>query len=208
MPVQLIFIVYVIVMLLIERPFPIIRIWLWMIPLLAIWCSAGIIGALQWITLKWSNKRFRPALVAVLLVGFAANGITQSHVLSNSARFVEDPVAEKVTLFLKPQITRDSLVVVSGCSNARYWYYFRKYGIPADLIGKRDRFFNRVFIIAYTQSNPSCGNEKMLDVFQQIGPDTVFFDMNTIRIISEMDYATIYEVIPIPERIEKAYPDH
>jgi hypothetical protein len=99
-------------------------------------------------------------------------------------------------------------IVVSGCSNARYWYYFRLYGIPEDVIRKRNRFFNRVYIIAYTQNNPSCGNEEMLDVFRQKGPDEVFFDMDAIQIVNEMDYATIYEIDPVPERIEKAYPNH
>jgi hypothetical protein len=48
----------------------------------------------------------------------------------------------------------------------------------------------------------------MLDVFRQKGPDEVFFDMDAIQIVNEMDYATIYEIDPVPERIEKAYPNH
>ena len=65
-----------------------------------------------------------------------------------------------------------------------------------------------MYIIVYTQANPSCGNEEVSKVFAEDGPDTVFFDMKTMRVVKQIDYATIYELDPILERIEKAYPNH
>jgi hypothetical protein len=31
-----------------------------------------------------------------------------------------------------------------------------------------------------------------------------FFELITVRIVKQIDYATIYELVPIPERIQKA----
>ena len=208
MPMQLVFIIYIIIMLLIERPYPISRIWLWVTPLLAIWCAAGIVGGVQWITQRWSIGFISLVIIALLLFGFAANGMYQSYFMSVLHPTAEDPAAEKVTLFLKSQLTPEDYVAVSSCSDARYWYYFQYYGIPDKVIRNRNRFFAKVYIIVYTQANPSCGNEEMLSVFKEDGPDLAFFDLSTVRIVKQIDYSTIYELDPIPERIQKAYPIH
>ncbi len=207
-PMQLIFIVYIIIMVLIERPYPITRIWLWVIPLLAIWCAAGIVGGIEWAAQKVSSRYITSLMLGIMLFGFAANGMYQSYNMSVLHPSVEDPAAEKVTSFLKSLLTKNDLVIVSGCSNARYWYYFQIDGIPESVIRNRNRFFTKMYIIVYTKANPSCGNEGMLDVFLENGPDAVFFDLSSARIVKQIDYATIYELDPIPERIEKAYPNH
>lgn len=207
-PMQLIFFVYIGIMLLIERPYPITRIWLWVLPLFAIWCAAGIAGGLQWASQKVSVRYITPLVLAIMLIGFAANGMYQSYGMSVLHPSAEDPAAEKVTVFLKPLLTQDDLVVVSSCSNARYWYYFEIYGIPENVIRNRNRFFTKMYIIVYTKANPSCGDEEMATVLSGNGPDAVFFDLSTVRILKQIDYATIYELDPIHERIEKAYPNH
>jgi hypothetical protein len=38
-----------------------------------------------------------------------------------------------------------------------------------------------VYIIVYTQGNSSYGNEEMVIVFSEAGPDAKFFDLNTIQ---------------------------
>jgi hypothetical protein len=207
-PMQLTFIVYIVIMVLAERPAPINRIWLWIIPLLALWCAAGIVGGLQWISRKVAIRYLAIVFLAIMLFGFAVNGVYQAYVMSVLQPSSEDPAAEKVTSYLKPLLTNDSYVAVSTCSDARYWYYFDYYGIPDKVIRNRNRFFNKMFIIVYTQVNPSCGNEEMLNVFSKDGPDATFFDSNTVRVVKQIDYATIYELDPILERVQKAYPVH
>ena len=208
LPMVAIFIVYISIMVLIERPYPISRIWLWMIPFLAIWCGIGVAGVFQWTTQRISRK-FIPALVlSILLFGFAMNGIYKSYILGVVNPISEDPVAEKVTLYLQPLLTNDSLVVVSECSDARYWYYFFANKIPDPIILKRDRFFNKVYIIAYTQPNPACREEDVTEVFSRYGPDRGLFDMSTMQAIKQISYATIYEIDPILSEMEEAYPNH
>jgi 4-amino-4-deoxy-L-arabinose transferase-like glycosyltransferase len=208
LPMQFVFITYISLMLLVERPYPISRIWLWVIPLLAIWCAAGIVGVVEWGTRRWPTGFISPVLLGIMLFGFAANGMFQSYDMSVLHPTGEDPAAAKVTLFLKSQLTTEDYVAVSTCSDARYWYYFQFFGIPDNVLRNRNRFFAKVYIIVYTQANPSCGNEDMLKVFSEDGPDAVFFDLNTLRIVKQIDYATIYELDPIPERIQEAYPIH
>jgi hypothetical protein len=207
-PLQLIFIVYIVIMALIERPYSISRVWLWVIPFLALWCGVGVVGGLEWLTHKLPIRTISSLIFGLMLFGFAVNGMYQSYDMSVLHPVAEDPSAEKVTQYLKPIINNDSLIVVSGCSNARYWYYFQLYGIPERVIRDRNRYFDKVYIIVYTQANPSCGAEEMSNVFSENGPDAVFFDISTARIIKQIDYAAIYELDPIPEKIQKAYPSH
>ncbi len=204
---QSIFIIYLIGIVLIERPYPITRIWLWVIPLLALWCAAGIVGGLQLVAQRWSIRTITFLILGIVLFVYATNGMYQSYDMAILHPSVEDPVAQKVTLFLKPILSINDLVVVSGCSNARYWYYFQLYGIPDIVIRNRNRFFAKMYVIVYTKANPSCGNEEMSQVFSENGPDAVFFDMNTAHVLKQIDYATIYEMDPILERIQKAYPN-
>ncbi len=206
-PMQIIFIVYIVIMVFIERPaYPFARIWLWAIPLLALWCAVGIVGGLEWVAQKLTIGSIATPVIAVLLFGFAVNGIYQSYDMSFLHPTAEDPVAEKVTLFLKPLLSEDDVVTVSQCSDARYWYYFQHYEIPEDVIRNRDRYFTKDYVIVYTQANPACGNEEMSRVFSAYGPDAAFFDLSTARSVKQIDYATIYELDPILERIKKAYP--
>jgi uncharacterized membrane protein len=207
-PLQLIFIVYIVIMALIERPYSISRVWLWVIPFLALWCAAGVVGGLEWLTQRLPIRTISSLVLGLLLFGFAVNGMYQSYDMAILHPIAEDPSAQKLTQYLKPIVNNDNLVVVSGCSNARYWYYFQLYGIPERMIRDRNRYFDKLYIIVYTQANPSCGAEEMSNVFSENGPDAVFFDISTARIIKQIDYATIYELDPIPEKIQKAYPSH
>ncbi|MGB8215378.1 MAG: glycosyltransferase family 39 protein [Anaerolineales bacterium] len=207
-PTQIYLIVSIIIMALIERPASINYVWIWLIPFLALWCAAGIVGGLHWVAQRLSPQYIPSLALAILLLGFAVNGMYQSYNMAALHPVTNDPAAEKVTLFLKPLLTDSDFVVVSECSDARYWYYFQYYGIPESVIRNRNRFFTKTYVIVYTQANPYCGNEKMADVFAQYGPDAVFFDLNTARIIKQIDYATVYELDPILERVQKAYPNH
>jgi len=48
----------------------------------------------------------------------------------------------------------------------------------------------------------------MLNVFSESGPEATFFDLNTVRMVKQIDYVTIYELDPILGRVQKAYPNH
>ena len=48
----------------------------------------------------------------------------------------------------------------------------------------------------------------MLNVFSEDGPDAKFFNLNTVRTVKQIDYATIYELDPILDSVQKAYPNH
>jgi len=207
-PMLIIFSPYLLAMLFLLRPYPIARIWLWMFPLFMLWSAAGISGAFHWMAKKLSKPYISYGLTGIFVLGLAINGIFAVKEASLHDSYVEDPAAVPVVTFLKSRVSSDDLVVVSDCSNARYWYYLSATNIPDQVLRNRDRFFARVYVIAYTKANPSCGNELMESVLNENGPDSVFLDRSKIDLVFKYKYASVYEIGTFPERIHKAYPTH
>ncbi|MBM3152075.1 MAG: hypothetical protein FJZ96_07720 [Chloroflexi bacterium] len=180
--------------LLVQRPDSLGRIWLWALPLLAIWSAFGIQKTADYLFNIGRKSRLAFLLPTAILAALLCNTAWFTQPEAFSAQ-VEDPVAEEVALFLAPLVGPDNLVVVSQCADARYWYYFYRSGIPASVFYDRraDQDFEKIYLIAYPVGNPSCGSEVVADVLSQYGPASNRLDLDTMKAILEIDYATVYE---------------
>lgn len=134
---------------------------------------------------------------AVIVIGLAINSINFSYTAEKN-QWGEDPVAEDVTLAILPHLTPNSYVVVNGCFDARYWFYFFNHGVPLSVFYKRDRprLFDQVIAIVYTQPKAGCGIEPVSDTLRLYGPNTNLLDMATLKPIASIYYVTVYEVLP------------
>jgi hypothetical protein len=196
-PTQLAFIIALSLLLLIQRPDSVTRIWLWIVPLLAIWSSAGLVSSFLWIRSHSIRNVVSLAVPVIIIAGMAINAISYA----NTARinqWGEDPVAEQVTLAILPYISPNSYVTVNGCFDARYWFYFFNHGIPLSVFYKKDqaRPFDREFAIVYDQPKAGCGTEPVSETLRLYGPDTSLLDMTTLKPIKSIYYVTVYEVLP------------
>ncbi len=196
-PTQLAFILALAILLLIQRPDSVTRIWLWIVPLLAIWSSAGLVASFQWIRAKSVRNVVNWTIAAVIIIGLSTNAISFAHTAEIN-QWGEDPVAEDVTLAILPHLTPDSYVAVDGCFDARYWFYFFNHGVPLSVFYKPDRArpFDRVFAIVYNQPKAGCGTEPVADTLRLYGPDPKLLDMATLKPIESIYYVTVYEVLP------------
>jgi hypothetical protein len=172
---------------------------LWIVPLLAIWSSAGLVSLFLWIRPKLVGQFLALAVPAVIVVGMAVNAISFAY-SAKIDRWGEDPIVEDVTVAILPHLTPDSYVIVNGCYDARYWFYFFNHGVPLSVFynSNKPRPFDRVFAIVYDQPKVGCGTEPAADTYRLFGPDLTLLDMNTLEPVETVDYVTVYEALPYP----------
>jgi hypothetical protein len=190
-------------LLLIQRPRPQARIWLWLVPILILWSSAGFIGSIQFI---FRRRPFQGTAVIVaaglITIGFLINGLIFSFGPAHTYQMQQSSEVEKVTLYLKTILTPDDVVVVSDAADACYYYYFVYHGIPDSAIRAiKSRPFLRAYVIVY----PNYKAETMENDIGNRGPDFIWFNLKTKRIVTQIGPAVIYEVDPFPESIIKAF---
>ena len=197
-PTQLAFVLALAILLLIQRPDSVTRIWLWIVPLLAIWSSAGLVSSFLWIRAYSIKNVVTMAVPMIIIIGMASNAIFYARTAEIN-QWGEDPLAEDVTLAILPHLTPNSYVAVNGCLDARYWFYFFNHGVPLSVFYKQDRArpFDRVFAIVYNRSKAGCGIEPVSETLRLYGPDPNLLDMTTLKPIESIYYATVYEVNPL-----------
>jgi hypothetical protein len=189
------------VMLLVQRPVTIARIWLWAVPMLLIWAAAGFTGLLLWLTRTIRLPSQAVAVIlSVLIIVFLTNAVTQA---SLKAQFYSDNLdVENITLYLKTMVTADDIVVVSENSDAQFLYYFDFYHVPEISIRKiKNRPFNHAFVVVY----PAYKGETMQKVLSEHGPDYGFPDMSAGKLLASIGSAKVYEIDPNPATMQKLF---
>ena len=141
-----------------------------------------------------------------MALAFTINGIIsiQSGVKNNT--YVEDTAVKPVAAFLETQLEDNDLVIVSTCSNPRYWYYFERANLPDQVIRTRKRYFENIYVIAYLEENPSCKAENLEKILENFGPDAQFLNMDEIELVFNYEYADVYKLGTYPEKIQSAFP--
>jgi hypothetical protein len=174
----------VLVLILIQRPQPARRIWLWIIPFAAIWASAGLGLLLQLFPKNRPGKTLNFILIQFLIIGLAANGIQSSRLRSN----FENPAVEEVANILVPRLTSKSLVVASSNADAYIWYYLYLEGDsgPRFFNPHKNRPFNEIFVVARSDA-PNCQGGYILKVLQIYGPDLSLLDIDRMSEVAQVD---------------------
>jgi hypothetical protein len=181
-------------LLLIQRPQPVSRIWLWVIPFAAVWASAGVGVLLGTVRRFPYGGRIGEGLVLVLLVVLAGSGlnISRQRVINND---VENPAAEAVAVSLAPRLEPDSLVVVSYNSDAYLWYYLYLQGVASPRIfnPNKDLPFDHVFAVVRTEA-VGCDNPAVLNTLTVYGPDLSLLDLDRMSEVDQIDYMKICRI--------------
>jgi hypothetical protein len=187
------FLLAVFVLLLIQRPNPLSRIWLWVIPFAAIWVSAGLGILLQLIRRNRVGQGLSVVLLVSVLVGLAATGIQDSRqrVIDND---VERPAitTEEVARFLAPRLTSKSLLVVDYAYDAYIWYYLYLQGVERPLIfhPHKNRPFDEVFALVATGA-ASCHDGDVLNTLMSYGPDLSLLNLDQMSEVAQIDFMKI-----------------
>ena len=145
-PLQLASLLWIVVLLLVQRPNAWSKVWVFLQPLLLIWAAGGMIGLLEKVRLKFLPRSSLAALVlsAVLLGGIwqAARLVPQLPELW-SIRGDE----EKAVLFVQSQLRQDDLIIVAPPDDAPVWYYSELHGIPDARFDTNASAFDRALVL-------------------------------------------------------------
>jgi hypothetical protein len=197
------FVLFLAAALLVQRPNSVSRMWLWALPLALMWSVAGWEWIFKLIYRKVSLPkaiRALPGALAVLAFLFLA---AQYTILNPPPEVFADPTEpEKITQYLRAQTTANDVIVVSDASNAQFWYYAIRYGIPDPVIRRvKSRPFQLAFFVVY----PGYKVETLENDINDFGPDGVFLKMDTAKVCARIGTAVIYEIDANPDAIHKEF---
>jgi 4-amino-4-deoxy-L-arabinose transferase-like glycosyltransferase len=188
------FVPAVFILLLVQRPNPVPRIWLWVIPFLALWASAGLGVLVRLIPGNRVGQGIRALLLVGVVIGLAATGIGSSRQKVRDNDF-EFPAMEEVASVLASRLGAESAVVVDYGWDAYIWYYLYLQGVERPLIFRpgSSRPFDEVFVLAATEA-PSCHDQEVLETLMRVGPDLSLLNLDESREVAQIDSVKICRV--------------
>lgn len=171
-PLQLAAAIWIIVLLLIQRPNAWSKIWLFLLPIALLWVSAGILGLLGLLRIK------SIPVSAIIL------GICVLPVLVRSVQLLPEfpdlwamrGDEESAVVFVKDHLMPGDGLVVAPPDDASVWYYAEIHGISSALTQADDTV--RWFVVA----NPSEG-QTPLSVMRERGPENIG-DLACVSLVS------------------------
>jgi hypothetical protein len=185
------------VLLIIQRPFMIIRVWLWMVPILIICSARGLVQLFSLVKAKSRNSFLVPFIVIVFLFwGYYDQKFVYPIPFSR-----EDDTPIEVSQFLSTVITDNDVVAVSIDSDARFWYYFNQLHIPEGIIRNVK---NQPFNISYVIVNPN-HYESLDSVVTGYGPDKGFLELSSSNVVFIYKDTIVYSVKSNPTTIDAEF---
>jgi hypothetical protein len=165
------------------------RVWVFLLPLMLIWASAGIIGLLQKVHLKFPYGISLASIVTGLVL-FVGVWSTIQQIPKLPGLLAQRGDVENAILFLKKNINDTDLIVVDWPDDSPAWFYALEHGINNNHFDKR---------ISYTRAwiliNPPDG-QTYDSVLANRGPDIPALDLPSMKLIQTIGTHQIY-VCPI-----------
>lgn len=204
-PTQAAALLFLIPLVIIQRPVYLPRVWLFLLAITILWGSAGLLGLPRFLQLPHKDMDIIQGGATLLLllafIWFGLRFITpylQNPELSAHPNGLD---AELVTIYLKDVLKEGDIVVISNDDDAPYWYYFDAYHIPEIHIRRvKEHPFQHAYIISHTK--PKYEIEWVIEHF---GPDLVFFQMETLKPVKQIRNTIIYEIWPYQNAVDRAF---
>lgn len=182
-----------------QRPNPWARIWLFLVPLMLIWASAGVTYLIETISRLFKNplpmKRGLLVLLSVILMAGSVVYTVQRAPLGER-RYGG---VEQSLRFIQPQLQNGDLVIITAPEDAPLWYYFYQYNLPREML-RRDVPFRRAFVLVSTAHQQS-----LEQVIGERGPDYGFFDFSTTQRLAGFGHMDVYLIEADHQAIERYY---
>ena len=187
-PLQLAAILWIVILLLVQRPNAWARMWIFILPLIFIWAAAGILGLLEKIPPK---ILFRLPLAAIVFGLALSGGIWQAaRILPQLPRlWTIRGDEEKTVLYVQSQLQQGDLIIVSAPEDAPIWYYSEYHGIPDANFDTRSATFERVLVLVdrFEGQTPAW-------VIADRGPDSVALDVKSALLLHNFGKMQVFEV--------------
>jgi hypothetical protein len=178
------------------------KIWLFLLPIVLVWVSGGLAGALKLMVGKLKTRlpvtSSVVGLAVILLFIFSTLNSVQDH---PDLRSIPGPI-ENAAIYLKDSLQPEEIVVIAPVDDAPLWYYFYKYDLPQKHF-RRDIPFRKAYVLI------SRDQDQTLDqVLRERGPDRGFLDLTTTDYLSTWGSLDLYSIDSDWQAVSKAYNLH
>lgn len=175
------------------------KIWQFLLPLLIIWASSGLVGGLEWIQRKVRSRiRLADSGVYLAIAGLAALGAVNAIRDHPGLRPVIGSV-EQAAVYLDEHLADQNIVVIAPVDDAPLWYYFYKYDMSQEYF-RRDVPFRKAYVLVSRDQGQTLTN-----VLDMRGPDRGFLDLNTSVLLETWNQLDLYSIDADWEAVSKAY---
>jgi hypothetical protein len=184
-PLQIAAFVWIAVLMLVQRPIGVTKIWVFLQAPFLIWCAAGWMGLLKNLRLGFARNVSVAAILTGVAVLIVAAGAIQV-VPGIPRRWAVKGPAENTVLFIKDLLEPRDLIIVDAPYDASIWYYSRLYDLTDSRFDQRLPF-DHLFVIV---SNTS--NQTVQSVLQDRGPEAASVDPGAARLIMNIQNLDTY----------------
>jgi hypothetical protein len=159
--------------------------WLFLIPPLMIWASAGLVSVLNLIPLRL------PRGLTLTRIMLALSVLAMLVPAVQVAVHLPDTLAEKgdvelATIYLGERVQPDDMIVISSPLDAPMWYYSTRYGIPQTDYNDRTTFSDIWVVVDLSR------NQTLDLALQDRGPDPALYDRSAAHLVITIDKLEIY----------------
>ncbi len=185
-PLHLAALLWIVVLLIVQRPNAWSKVWVFLQPLMLIWAAAGTLGLLRKIRLNFGRGVPLAAVVfgLALLAGlWRATRLAPELPELWAARGDE----ERAVLFVQSQLQAGDLIVVSPPDDAPVWYYSELHGIP-DVHFDVETAFERALVLV----DPVEGQTPASVVVER-GPDPALLSVESCSLLETFGKIQVFD---------------
>jgi hypothetical protein len=175
-PLQIAAILWITILMLIQRPLGVTKIWVFLQAPFLMWCAAGWMGLLRDIRLGLvRNVSFVAIITGIAVLLTTASAIVETPGISK--RWAVRGPTENTVLSIKDQLGPRDLIIVDAPYDASIWYYSRLYGLADSRFDKRLMFDHLFVIVSKTD------NQTVESVLKARGPEAPLVNTSDARLI-------------------------
>lgn len=191
-PPQLPMLAWIALVVVLQRPNAMARVWTFLLPLWMLWGAAGWVGLIGWLRARFAWRvpleAAAAALVLLALAGFSFQSVHRDFPAFQPAA----GVTERAVRWLEGQVQPEDGVVIDPGRQPQLWYYARLIGIPESALHRledRAAQIPRLFIIL------KLGEGYTLEgLVRERGLDPAMFDLPAARLLTEIEDLQVWQV--------------
>jgi 4-amino-4-deoxy-L-arabinose transferase-like glycosyltransferase len=185
-PLQVASFLWITILLIIQRPNALPKVWVFLLPLMLIWSAAGIVGLMRNVHIKPLYDLSLAGVVVgvVLLVGLVSS---IELVPKIPALLAQRGDVESTVLFLKNNINQTDLIVVDSPEDSPVWFYALEHDINNIHFDKRIPF-TRAWVLVSPRFD-----QTVESVVADRGPDIPALDLASKKLIQQIGSVQIFE---------------
>lgn len=187
-PLQLAALLWIMILLLVQRPNAWSKVWFFLQPLILIWAAGGIIGLLGKVRLQFLHNL---PLAALVLVVALLGGIRQAALLVPQlpGLWAIRGDEEKTVLFVQSQLQEEDMILVAPPDDAPVWYYSELHGIPDARFDTQASAFGRALVIVDAEAGQTPAS-----VIAERGPESTDLDVESARLLDTFGKLQVFEL--------------